>query len=235
MGVDGPAEGLDHLAQVGAHGRFRGAGIVRRESFDDRLVLAKGTLRPSRPQDGPVLEADALRLEVREQPGGSLMIGDLPDPLVKLSIQLRVAKRVGPGHAASHFDEHLAQLAEIGRRGVFSGVSRHQLLEGDPDLLDLERLLVGDQPNPGPAIRLASDQAFLVEPDQGGANAGSTGPEQAGKVCLDQPFVGLEPAADDRVSELPVDPDAGVQRLNRGKGPAGCPPGRSVSNTGFHG
>src|SRR5205807_5335159 len=108
-------------------------------------------------------------------------------------------------------------------------------LEGDPDLLDLERLLVGDQPNPGPAIRLASDQAFLVEPDQGGANAGSTGPEQAGKVCLDQPLVGLEPAADDRVSELPVDPDASVQRLNRGKGPSGCPPGRSVSNTGFHG
>ncbi|TMF53661.1 MAG: acyl-CoA dehydrogenase family protein [Chloroflexi bacterium] len=134
------------------------------------------------------------------------MIGDLPDPLVKLSIQLRVAKRVGPGHAASHFDEHLAQLAEI---GLYSPEFLAQTFADETGIMPA---LVAEE--------LCWGCAGIALAIQG------TGLPVAAIYTQGTP---------EQVAAWIPDPDAGVQRLNRGKGPAGCPPGRSVSNTGFHG
>ena len=111
-----------------------------------------------------------------------------------------------------HLPEHGAEIRQTFRRQVQRGVPRHQLLEGDAHLLDLERLPVGDPAHPRAPVRLALDEALLLEPDEGGADGRPAGAEQLGQVGLDQPLVGMQAAVHDRLSKGPIGDEAAVRR-----------------------
>jgi len=120
-----------------------------------------------------------------------------------------------------HLLEHGPEIGETLRRQVERRVPRHQLLERHPNLLDLERLTVGDAPHPSAPVRLALDETFLLEPDEGGANGGAAGAEHPGQVRFDQALVGLEAPGDDSLSQAPVDVEA---QLGSRRGPAKLAP-----------
>jgi ABC-type branched-subunit amino acid transport system substrate-binding protein len=98
-----------------------------------------------------------------------------------------------------------------------------QLFEDHPDLLDLERLAIGHQADPGATVRLARDQPLLVEPDEGGADRGPAGVQPKREVSLDQSLIGVKAAADDLIPQPPVGVGAAILD---GPGLATCSGGR---------
>src|SRR5260370_40536877 len=143
---------------MGTHGPIRRLGIVRDDGTEDELVLAQRPLRSPWPQHRLVLEAEALRLEGANHPARDRVARGRPDELVEFRIELRVADRVSVPDALPHVDEHLAQLAYIARGRLRSRLASQEPFERGPDFLDLQRLLVGNQADPGATVVLARHQ-----------------------------------------------------------------------------
>jgi hypothetical protein len=210
LGVDRPLQGLNDLAEVLPHRRLAGVRIAGRQRLDDGFVLAQRACPPPRPQDRPVLKADALGLEIGEQPAGRPVVGDRPDPLMKLGVELRVPHRIALRQPLAHPDDRAAKIPEISGGNPLGGVANDQLFEDNPDLLDLERLAIGDEAHPGSPVQLAADQSFLIEPDERSTDRGPAGVEPEREVSFHQPLVRMKAAADDRIPKAPVGVGAAV-------------------------
>jgi hypothetical protein len=105
LGLDGPLQGLDHVAEMLAHGGLTGIRIPASQRFDDGLVLPQRAGGSARPQDRPVLKPDALGFEIGQQPAAYTVIGDRPDPLVELGVEPRVTHRITLRQPLPHPDD----------------------------------------------------------------------------------------------------------------------------------
>ena len=93
--------------------------------------------------------------------------------------------------------------ATVALRG---GLPGGEPLQHRPGLEDLDRLALVDEPDPGAAVSLVLDQALLLEPGQRGADRRAPDAERRGQIGLDEPLVGLQAPADDRVAQLVLGP-----------------------------
>src|SRR5438270_2479939 len=132
------------------------------------------------------------------------MIRDAPDPLVEFGVELGVADRVALLGPLPHLIDRPTQLTKVGSADSLRRMSHDQLLERDANLLDLERLAVGDEPHSGAAVRLERDQALLVEPDKGSADCAPSRLQERRELRLDEPLIGVEAAAHDLIAQLAV-------------------------------
>ena len=212
LGIDRPLQGLDDVAEMLAHCRLAGIGIPARERVDDRFVLAQRTGGPPWPQDRAVLKADALGFEIGEQPACGAVVGDRPDPLVKLGVEPRVPHRIPLRQPLTHPDDRAAKVAEVGGGHPLGRVTHDHLFEDHPHLLDLQRLAVGYEADPGATVWLAGDQSLLVQSDEGGPDRGPAGVQSTREVRFNQPFVWVKLATDDLVAQSPVGVGAAVGR-----------------------
>jgi len=89
------------------------------------------------------------------------------------------------------------------------GLARHHGLDREPGFGDLDGFLVGDGAHAGAAVRLADDEAFLIEHGQRHADIGAVDAEPLGEFDLDQPLVRRQPAARDRIAQARGDVDLG--------------------------
>jgi hypothetical protein len=83
-------------------------------------------------------------------------------------------------------------------------VARRQPLERRPGLEDLDRLGLGHQPHARAAVRLALDQALVLEAHQGGPDRRARHPELGAHVGLHEALIRRELAAHDRLPEPEV-------------------------------
>ena len=127
------------------HRRVAGIQVVRRNGGDDGLVLLEGVRGTTGAEHGPILKSDALRFERDEHPGCGLVVCDPPDALVELRVELGVAESVVLANAFRHLGDHLPEIGDIlvGRLGACG--TGEQPLERVADVLDLERLAIGDE------------------------------------------------------------------------------------------
>ena len=132
------------------------------------------------------------------------MIGRRPDELMEPRVELRISERVTPFDPLAHLGDDLAQLLEVIRRRPLGRAPGQQALERATHLLDLQGLAIGDMPHSRSPVRLQRDQAFLVEPHQGGSDRCPTDSHALGDGSLDQPLVGVELAAHDCLTQLVI-------------------------------
>jgi len=84
---------------------------------------------------------------------------------------------------------------------VRGGLPRHEHLDGEPRLGDLEGLGIRDRAHAGAAVALAHDQAFLIEHRERGADMSAVDAVFVGEIGLDQPLVRHEAAARDGLAQ----------------------------------
>jgi hypothetical protein len=197
LGLDRPLQRLDHVAQMLAHGRFAGIGISGGERIHDRFVLAQRACGPTRSQDRPGLKPDALGLEISQETTRRSVIGDRPDPLVELGVEAGVPHGITSRQALSHPDDRAAQVSKVSGANALGGMPDDQLFEDNPNLLDLQGLAIGYQADAGTTVRLAGDQALLVQPDQRRTDGGPAGVKPKREVRFDQALVGVKATAHD--------------------------------------
>ena len=153
-----------------AHRRLGGVAVMGLQRGKDGFVLAQRALRAPGPQGGLVLEPDPLRFEAGNEPAGGRMAGGGPDGLVECRVQLRITDRIARRDAFAHLDHDLAQGAQALSADAGRGPARQHGFEDRAHLLDLQRLAIRDVSHPRAPVAFEFDQAFLVQPHQGGAD-----------------------------------------------------------------
>lgn len=209
-----PLQRLEDMPEMLRHSGVAGVQVVRRDGGDDRLMLLERSRGATGAQHGSILKSDALGFEGDEHPGSRLVVRDPPDALVEFRVELGVAERVVLANSIGHLGHHLPEIGDIlvGRLGARG--TGEQPLQRVSDLLDLERLAVGDESHPRAAIRLAGDQSLSIEHRKRCPDGGAPGSETNRQVSLDEAFIRLKPAAHNRLAEPAADLRTGVAGRN---------------------
>ena len=159
---------------------------------------------PAGEEDGPVLEADDLGHQRPREPARGLVARDLEDPPVQRCVGVRHRHEVAALAVRAHVAEDRAQVAHVLRGRPFRRPPRRQALERGADLDDLDRLLLGDAPDPRAAMAFVLDEAVVLEADQRHADGGAPDAEPAAQVLLDEALARQQVARHDRVAQGPV-------------------------------
>ena len=115
----------------------------------------------------------------------------------------------------AHLCHDVPQLAEAVSGDAVGGPPGQHPFEDGAHLLDLHRLAIRDVPDPRAPVAFELDEAFLVEPDQRRADRGAASPDPLRDRRFDEPLVGMQLAADDRLAELVIGVGTGGTALHR--------------------
>ena len=140
------------------------------------------------------------------------MAGDLEQPAVEHRVLVRGAQQVARVEAPTHLLKDRAQLGDVGWGRAERRPPGGQPLEHGPRLEDLDGLARIDEPDARAAVALVDDQAFVLEPGQGGTDGRAPDAEHLRQVHLHEALAGLKAAGDDRLPK----PVLGATGLNVG-------------------
>ncbi len=112
----------------------------------------------------------------------------------------------------AHRRQDRAKIGHVSVGRPSRGGPGQESLQCVAHLLDLECFPRRDQPDAGTPMRLADDEPFLIQHREGRADGRAPRAVSNGEIRLDQPLVGLELAADDRLPEAVARTDHSFRR-----------------------
>ena len=165
------------------------------------VVLGHGRGRASGNEDRAVLVAHGLRVQGADEAARRAVPRELEQRGVQVGVRVRRAEEVAELEQLTLALE--ARPQPCGARVVdpLGGLADGQTFENRAGLQDLDRLVVRDLPHARPPVRLADDEPFLLEADERRSHGAARHLERRAEVRLDEPGIGREVAADDRVAE----------------------------------
>ena len=217
---------------MAAHRFLRPLRSSRDDGLDDRRVLRLRGCRPAGDEDRPVLVPHHLGAEAADQVLRGGVTGELEERCVELGVRVRGAEQVAGVEELAMEREVLPQALGTGLVDSLGGQADGEPFEHGARLEDLDRFAVADLPHACPAVRLADDEPFLLEPDQRVPHGTPRHREGRADVRLDEMGVGGDLAANDRAAELrrssnrratasaSADPDGVVRSPGHGSFPA---------------
>ena len=191
---------LQRVRDVGEVNAHRGPGplrVVRGDRLDDFGVLGDGVLGAADHEHRAVLEAHQLCLQLGDQSGRGLVLGDRRHRGVQSRVGFGIGEQVAGLEVAAHLHEEAAHHRDVLIGRAQRGLLRDEGFQGRARLDDLDRLGLGHHPHPGTAIGFADDESLVFQLGEDDAHRRAGDAERVDQIRFDEALIGHDPPLHD--------------------------------------